>query len=605
MERIFLQVLNLSFLAGCMVLVVITVRFLFNRIPKSLICFLWMLVGVRLLCPFSIESAFSPIRLPRDVREEADPHGNQDMSELIEEGVETKAGLGGAGEESKESDLADRQEGTAAAQAKELNAGERMLKVGMAVWCIGVFAMTGFFIYSWYDLRQRIRMAVPKYWNDIKVYQCDEIATPFLFGIVHPKIYIPADMDEVYLPYIIKHEYAHMRRKDHLIKIIAFLLLAVHWFNPCIWIAYKLLCRDIELACDERAVRDMTNDARKEYMAALLNCSVAGRAVGACPVAFGEAGIKERVKNVMNYRKPTMIIVILGAVICAAILLCFMTTRKSEAAEVGDGIDMTEPTENEEAEVSGKEDAAQEPLSEAKIEDEDENTVNIAESVETWAKAFCNRDGQTIGGMLSDEYVHRERDVELSAPEDGYNFGWSSPWPWDETADVHILETTEDHAEILYYAWTSDPHVTAWRESLSYHVEEGACYIDQSDLAIMEYICTAGEFYQAYPDGKINGTRMDYLSNGAGETLNSNALLSSSDIYRPLFEPDTAAIYLLNILHNPNKVETMVLINRINGHARVTFKFLEDGGTVSVTMIQPYGEDGIWIPQTDEEGSTD
>ncbi|MBD5545896.1 MAG: hypothetical protein HDQ97_00580 [Lachnospiraceae bacterium] len=597
MERIFLEVLNLSILAGCMVPAVIMVRFFFKRIPKSLICVLWMLVGVRLLCPFSMESAFSPIRLPRGVQEEADLYENQDISEMEVE-IETKAGSGGAGGESKELDFADRLEVTAAAQVDELNKREDILKAGTAVWCTGVFAMAGFFIYSWYDLKRRIRMAVPKCWCDIKIYQCDEIATPFLFGIVHPKIYIPAGMNEIYLPYIIKHEYAHMRRKDHLIKIIAFLLLAVHWFNPCIWIAYKMLCRDIELACDERAVRDMTNDARKEYMTALLNCSVSGRAVGACPVAFGESDIKERVKNVMNYKKPTFIIVILGVIICAAVLLCFMTTRKSEVAEVRDGTDMMESFGREGTEISAEESTEQEPLQETKSEEEQEKSVNIEESVEMWAKAFCNRDGQTIRGMVSDEYMRRQGEEEMLTSE-----GWSTPWLWDETADIYILETTEDHAEILYYAWLSDLHAVVWMNSISYHVEEGQCYIDQSDVRLMEYICTEEEFYQAYPDGKINGTRMDYLNNGAGEALNSYALSSNSNL--PLFEPDTAAIYLLNILDNPGKVETMGITNGINGHARVTFKFLEDGGTVTVTMIQPYGEDGIWIPQTDEEMSTD
>lgn len=598
MERIFFQVLNLSILAGCMVPVVIIVRLLFSRIPKNLICFLWILVGIRLLCPFSVESVFSPIRLPRGMQEVSAIYGNRDAGEMAD-GIDTNAEPEFVGGENSRPDLAKKQENVVPA-AKTPDKRGGIVKAGTAVWCAGVFAMAGFFVYSWYDLKRRIRMAVPKYCHDSKIYQCDGISTPFLFGLVHPKIYIPAGMNENYLPYIIRHEYAHMRRKDHLIKIAAFLLLAVHWFNPCIWIAYKMLCTDIELACDERAVRDMTHDGRREYMTALLNCSVQGKKVSACPVAFGESGIKERIKNVMNYKKPKFIIVFLGVIICAAILLCFMTTRKSERAEVHDKINMMEPPEKEEAEILTKEDNAQESLQETKQE-EQEKSVNIEESVETWAKAFCNRDGQTIRGMVSDEYMRRQGEEELLTSEDGYNFGWSSPWPWDEAADIHILEITEDHAEILYYAWTSDPHVTVWRNSISYHVEEGQCYIDRSDLRRMEYICTAEEFYQAYPDGKINGTRMDYLNNGTGETLNNNALLSSSNSYRPLFEPDTAAIYLLNILNNPNKVETMVITNRTNGHARITFKFLEDGGTATVTMIQPYGEYGIWIPQTDDE----
>ena len=204
MERIFLQVLNLSILAGCMVPVVIIVRLLFRRIPKNLICFLWMLVGIRLLCPFSIESAFSPIRLPQGVQEVSVIYGNWDAGEMAD-GIDTNAEPEFIWGENSRPDLVKEQEEAApAAEASDKIGG--IVKAGTAVWCAGVFVMAGFFVYSWYDLRRRIRMAVPKYCHDIKIYQCDEISTPFLFGLVHPRIYIPAGMDEIYLPYIIKHE---------------------------------------------------------------------------------------------------------------------------------------------------------------------------------------------------------------------------------------------------------------------------------------------------------------------------------------------------------------------------------------------------------------
>lgn len=563
MDKVFLTVLNLSILASFMVFAVIIVRLLFRKMLKYLRCFLWILVGVRLLIPFSVEAPFSLIHgaAVRDDRISimgqlaGEQQGEEETGKDVQEIHENHTEYLGASEDK------------AAVAIKKDNG----MEAGMVVWCLGIVAMLGYFGVSLFGLWRKVKMAVPNMFAGVKVYCCDTVSMPFLYGILHPKIYLPLHLEETELFYIVKHEDAHRRRKDYLLKLAAFLVLSVYWFNPCIWVAYKLLCKDIELACDELVIRDLSAEGRKEYSKALLGCSAAGKEVMACPVALGETEVKERVKNVLNYKKPTFSVVALGVIICAVILLCFMTEQKQEKAE-------------EQVEY-----------------DIEKFNAAAADFVTQWARAFCGRDGKAISAMYSEEYLSKVgEDAMIPTEENDYAFGWSSPWPWDEDSDFRIWELSENHAEILYYAWVSDPHVFVWRESITYHQEDGKFYVDEQEIENMEDICgTSEKFFKAYPEGKINDTPMDYLKNGAGEILNSHAKENeNSEYYSMLFAPDTAAVYLLNLSEDRNKVEVTIDTGSENNKVQVVFRFMDDGSTATVTMIRPYGEDGIWIPQT-------
>ena len=196
-----------------------------------------------------------------------------------------------------------------------------------AVWLAGAAALLLYSAISYWRLRRRVREAVILRDN---IYQSENAGSPFVLGIIQPKIYLPYSVDSGALAYVIAHEQAHIRRGDHWWKPLAFLLLTVHWFNPLLWLSYILLCRDIELACDEKVIREMGSEQRADYTQALVSCSVSRRSIAACPLAFGEVGVKTRVKSVMNYKKPAFRIILASALICAAAAVCFLTNPKTE-----------------------------------------------------------------------------------------------------------------------------------------------------------------------------------------------------------------------------------------------------------------------------------
>ena len=610
MEKIFLEILRLSMLSGGMALAVLVIRLLLRRAPKSLHCFLWMLVGIRLLIPFSIESVFGLFPQQRVLEERV---FNASAGNI---GVST-AGMSQIVPENKgqEMPLAGTLQSGNSERQSALSGNEGMqwaLQAGAWIWCMGMLLMAACFLYSWVKLKVCVRDSESTVYsiktydkeadfedicstesccaekNQIRILLCKGIETPFLFGILHPEIYVPLHMDEENLPYIIRHELSHKKRRDYLVKPAAFFLLAVHWFNPCIWLAYKMLCRDMELACDEMVIRDMEVKDRKAYSRALLNCSVWQEKAAACPVAFGEPGVKKRIKNILNYKKPTVLAACFGVILCMVLLFCFMTQRKAGGGQ-------TVLLANEAGGSGETGNAAGENIQELK---EAESLAYVKE----WADAFCDRSGKKLVSLCSVKVLETFGEEEMLITEDGEDpgFGWSSPWPRDSEVDYRIVDMTDNTARVLYYAWTSDPHVTVWEESIAWHVEGEQYLIDSSELTFRDNLCSGEEFYSAYPEGIISGTRMDYSDNGAGEALNENAKAnreSYETFYGPLFAPDTAARFLLNLLNNDEKVKITVE-EEGEGKAQVSIEFILDHTQVHVTMVQPYGEDGIWIPQT-------
>lgn len=883
MGKLFLEVFNLSIMASYLIAVVIIARLLLKKTPRSVICALWVLVGIRLVCPFTIESVFSllPSRTVVEERLFAHETDNTDISFYKQNPTLFTGGNA----------LPAAEGAPAAGNSRKFTLSDAV-NMASYIWLAGIGVMLAYLAVSWRRIQKCVRMAVPMNYDAVKYYQCDGIASPFLFGIVNPKIYVPSGIAQQELPYVLRHENAHKHRRDYIIKPIGYLLLTFYWFNPLIWAAYILLCRDIELACDERVISSMGTAFKKEYSQALLSCSISHRTIAACPVAFGEIGVKNRVKNVLNYKKPTFWVILAAAAACVVITVCFATGPKEgqnintehadtaldgaaveeyvtiDASKVfplyipvklaeslsfetpsdyelfiqsadkqceigrmcampageivsameegeyytigdyGDNgrlkdlysmldamqvsnvpeehpvegggtllipnadaswhpeqlpnagdefradivkgkdlhTDIEKNTEKDytitgtdygyifipadktawaperaeelealqnalitllptvkvhvlnvvqeaevfaenidEADLEEKAALIEEAIHSAEVqiarlrkeieayqaaytdEDTDEarqiyelqtaqlnsqlaelelqkaslelqraelqnqfdmlhtvgseaDTANplYYDYVKQWAEAFCDRDGNTIvrlaGERAEQSLVDREL-LDSGVDEEGKpyaSFGWSSPWPWGSDFDwsspwadgenglknYRIVSITDKTAVILYYAWVSDPHVTVWREVLAFEIKNGEFSVTSEELSVRDAICTAAEFYQAYPDGTVHNTMMDYAQgNGAGEALNQNALLSSSLNYRQLFEPDTAAVDLLNILNNPNKVKTTVDQSDGTGEAVVTFEFLEDGSTASVTMIQPYGEHGIWAPR--------
>ena len=319
MSGIFLKLLNLSISASWLVLVVLALRLVLKRAPKWVNVLLWGMVALRLMLPFSIESALSLIPSAETVSPEVVQF---DPAPTITSGVEL---IDNAVNPSLS-------ESFAAAPLASVNPLYVWTYLAGWVWLIGLAAMLAYALVSYLRLRRCVRASIRLREN---VYVCDDIASPFILGIVHPRIYLPSALDEAQRGSVLSHERAHLARRDHWWKPLGFALLAVYWFNPLLWLAYTLLCRDIELACDERVLRGMDAGQVKDYSSALLACSVPRRMLAACPLAFGEVGVGARVKNALRYKKPAFWVVAVSALVCVVVAVCFLTNPPTDTDAAG------------------------------------------------------------------------------------------------------------------------------------------------------------------------------------------------------------------------------------------------------------------------------
>lgn len=307
MGEIFLTLLHMSVTAGYMILAVVVLRVILKKAPKWIICLLWGLVGVRLACPVSVKSVFSLIPRGESVPREtaAAPYGAFDAGSAVVNEAAVPA-LSSA----------------AAPAAADAARTDVFITAVSAVWLVGVAVMLVCALVSYMKLKRSVATAVP---SKDGVMVCDEIASPFLLGLLRPAIYVPADLPEETLQNVVEHETAHFKRGDHLWKPLGYLLLAAHWFNPLCWLAYMLLCRDIEAACDEKVIRRKDKAGLAAYSQALLDCSCQRTGVSACPLAFGEVGVKQRVRSVLGYKKPAGWVLLTAAVLCALVVVSLMT----------------------------------------------------------------------------------------------------------------------------------------------------------------------------------------------------------------------------------------------------------------------------------------
>ena len=323
MAAVFLKLLNLSISASWLVLAVLVLRLISKRSPKWVNVLLWGIVALRLVLPFSIESALSLIPSaetvsPAVVQFAPAPTITSGVS-VIDNAVNPSLS-----------------EHFAAVPTASVNPLYVWTEIAGWVWLIGLGAMLLYALVSYLRLRRRVSVSLCVREN---IYLCDAISSPFILGVVKPHIYLPSGLDEVQRQNVLAHERAHLARRDHWWKPLGFALLAVYWFNPVLWLAYTLLCRDIELACDEKVIRDMDVAAKKAYSIALLSCSTHRNQISACPLAFGEVGVKERIKGVLNYKKPAFRVIAVAVIACIAAAVCFLTNPKEE---VPDGIELAD-----------------------------------------------------------------------------------------------------------------------------------------------------------------------------------------------------------------------------------------------------------------------
>ena len=346
MERIFIQLVNMSLVAGWLILAVLLIRGIFNKLPKAFRCVLWGLVALRLICPWSIESDMSIIPKAEIIADDDTNisilSGDKELdnnsadvlhNEKLENNVIVNNNYEGNGVDTvvKENNGVVNDNSNMNIHNTIINTTQRNIKesafsislsVLSKVWIMGVVIMAVYYMVSYVILKRKVRVSI-RYEKNIHL--CDNISSAFILGLVCPKIYVPSHLSKVELANVIKHERAHLSRHDNWWKPLGFLLLSVYWFNPIIWVAYIMFCKDVELACDEKVVKIMDVAEVKEYSNTLLECSISRKLIVAAPLAFGEVAVKSRIKSVINYKKPTFWVIILSIAISVVIAIGFMT----------------------------------------------------------------------------------------------------------------------------------------------------------------------------------------------------------------------------------------------------------------------------------------
>lgn len=311
MNNLFLTILNMSITASYIAIAVILLRLLLRRAPKFITCILWALVGLRLIFPFSFESILSLVpsaqTVPPDIVYSKSPEiqsGISSFNTIVNPII---------------------QENFTPDKAASINPLQVITFIAANVWIIGVIAMLIYCLISYIKIRRQVLSAVKEQNN---IYLCDAVSSPFILGIIKPRIYLPSSIQPDDKAFVLSHENAHIKRLDHIWKPLGFLLLSIYWFNPILWVAYILLCRDIELACDEHVIKKMGIEDKKLYSTALLSLSVTRRSIAACPVAFGEVGVKGRVKSILNYKKPGFWLALVAVITCIAVSVTFLTNPR-------------------------------------------------------------------------------------------------------------------------------------------------------------------------------------------------------------------------------------------------------------------------------------
>ena len=569
MTAAFVKILNMSLTAGYCIAAVVVLRFLLRRQAKILSYLLWSVVLFRLLCPFSLVSSYSLLRMDTavvsqerfaDARETAGTvwHGK---GYILDEPL-TGEGMG-----------AHEVEAVPFAPSAEDGSWEqeewqqRAILIGTWVWFAGVLIL---FVYSlWSALRFRRFLA-----DAVSVsegcYETEGISTPFVFGVIRPKIYLPTHLQSEERQYVLEHERVHIARKDYLVKLISWGAVCLHWFNPLVWLAYVLMERDMEMSCDEAVLRRMGEDVKEAYSLALLQLSSEKSAACGSPIAFGEGNVRRRIQNILGWHKRRIVTVVSLAVLLGILVF---------------GLALN-------------------PTDRAQKEAEEQLRLGF---VHAYANAFCERDGNTLVELYEDEEAAYLSLPYLEKAGGEYTFGMSSPWPNEFRFVLSEGESEEEwKAEIWYYAWTSDPHVTVWKEDIRIVQHQ----VISSALRYLDSISTKAEFDEAYLiGGEYQFT--DYVERGFVEGIlaqtaydRENGDADRNAVYR---NPDTAAVWIFNL--EGGQCETLSNVSGMQATVAYTFA---DGSSVQIPMYnvrydrttiaaeEPEGElqvtEDVWLP---------
>ncbi len=440
MTNIFLHLVNMSITAGWIVLAVLILRLIFRKAPRWIHCLLWGLVGLRLLLPISIESVLSLIpskeTIPPEIMYSPTPQINSGI-EVFNNAVNPVIS-----------------ESLTPGIGTSVNPVQLLIIIGSYVWLAGIALMLIYTLVSYLRLRSKVKVSIP---TEKNAYICDNINTPFILGIIKPKIYLPSTLSAEDSAYVLAHENAHIKRRDYLWKPLGFLLLTVYWFNPLLWVGYILLCRDIELACDEKVLASSEGISKKEYSTALLNCSVPRRMIAACPLAFGEVGVKHRIKSILNYKKPAFWIICVALIASIIASVCLLTNPVTNGKDdldiktLSTGSDI-EGVSLEIVDLNLEETSTSVPYIEIKWKNENDESYTCGEPFFMYKKVdgeWVNlREGNSVFYMIGytipkhGEFTHKFNlwNIEIDEPGE-YRF------------TSHFLRDKGDTTPLQYNAW--------------------------------------------------------------------------------------------------------------------------------------------------------
>ena len=575
------------------IIAVLLARLLLRKMPKKYSYILWSIVGIRMIFDLPFATNISVFNLFRGFAKRSSTMGTMltgSRKTNLQGATDALNTIGTTGTSTAHAS----RNTTVGAMTHTLTTSQMVLGILGLLWLVVVALFVAYGIYSYVKCRMLVRTAViarditsatHKEKASASVWECDRIPSPFVLGIIRPRIYIPFRMPKQEQAYILAHEQCHIRRLDPLWKLIAFLLLAVYWWNPLVWCAFFYLVRDMEMSCDEAVIEQFGNEIKQGYSNSLLSFAMERHPYSFAPIAFGEGDAGRRIKNVLNFKKPQTWAAILVIVLLVVVGVSCLTNGKDKISS-----DVTSDLKNSQIQQPAVE------TTEALTDSDNSSTAQESlQSVDQWAQAFAARDVRTIQDMATDDAANDLKEENLL--DDNGNFGWSSPWPWfDEESGIpayQITQSDDTSATILYYAQVSDPHVTVWEETLQYTKKDDKIKVTSEKLQMFNLITHGSEFEAAYPNG-IQNTPMDYQTNGLGETLNEHAMsangMSPDDEY-VLTDPVGAACYFLNL--SPDDKITEFTSDRDLVDFKVRFK--KDNVVHHIIMIRPWGEDGIYV----------
>lgn len=515
LRQLFVGSLNLAVAASWLIAALLLLRPLLKRLaPKWVLCALWALVAVRLVCPVALQSDLSVYRLAGDaVQSSGQVTYFRDTGFCGDVRYRPATLLPGVSAETSSTPDNTVPDTTTTADAiprPQTPARSVDMNLPSILWAVGIYVMLMLALAGYLSLREDVAASIPLEGN---VYLCDSIKSPFILGMFRPRIYLTSGMDEAARVCVLRHERAHLRRGDHLWKPLGFLLLAVYWYNPLVWAAYILFCRDMELACDERVIRDMAAEERAAYSQALLDCSRGRHWVAACPLAFGEVGVKTRVKAVLWYKKPAFWAVLAAVVVCAVVAVCFLTNPKG--------------TENEESDQSP---ASYQNVALVAYQTDTVTLTGYAGDVETTS-------GSTLGKLLSnaDWTFLREGRADDGTDE-----------------DYTILAQVNDDTALRFYAAApgeSTVKITAGDESRWYNMGEMGCAdvrraLTQTDTLLLKLAAQAEEM-DTFDMTWAYGDTL-YTDNGIPAPVLTRFL--RSEVWQPIESIDEASFQLAALL---------------------------------------------------------